>query len=48
MCGLADEEDELDEEGNLVFRSSTFEDLSERDQKLWVLEDLLNRLSIEA
>ena len=45
---LADEEDELDEDGNLVFANTSFEELSEREQKLVVLEDLLSKLSLEA
>lgn len=45
---VADDEEEIDEEGNLICRAVAFDDLSEREQKLLVLEDLLNKLNIEA
>ena len=48
MWHCTDEEDELDEEGNLIFGTLAFEDLPEREQKMLVLQDLLNDLSIEA
>ncbi|KAK9797377.1 hypothetical protein WJX73_007493 [Symbiochloris irregularis] len=44
----SDDEEEIDEEGNLICRAVAFEHLSEREQKLLVLEDLLNKLDIEA